>query len=47
MILAQYMEEAERFRSDNVVDDGLDWLYKVNGKITEIKTAPPSKTGKK
>ncbi|MGQ0527426.1 MAG: hypothetical protein ACT4OY_05270 [Alphaproteobacteria bacterium] len=48
MILAQYMEEAERFRSDNVIyvpSEG--WVYKVAGKSSGIKSGPPSKIGKK
>lgn len=47
MILAQYMEEAERYRSDNVVNDGLnEWFYKVNGRASNIQSAPPSKIGR-
>ena len=48
MVLAQYMEESERYRSDNVVYvDYLGWVYKVNGKSSEIKSGPPSKIGRK
>ncbi len=47
MILAQYMEEAERYRSDNVMEDIGDWYYVVNGKISGIPSGSPSKVGKK
>ena len=48
MILAQYMEEAERYRSDNVVyQKFVGWVYKVDGKASDIQSGPPSKIGKK
>jgi hypothetical protein len=48
MILAQYMEEAERYRSDNVVyEKYVGWVYKVDGKASGIQSGPPSKIGKK
>src|SRR5665647_1731775 len=44
MILAQYMEQAERFRSDNVVLHTYnDWRYKINGKASTVEAAPPTK----
>ena len=46
MVLSQYLEEVERYRSDNVVYAG-GWKYVVNGKTTEIPSGPPSKVGKK
>lgn len=48
MILAQYMEEAERYRSDNVVHDKYKgWSYRVNGEASGIRSGPPSKIGRK
>jgi hypothetical protein len=48
MVLSQYMEEAERFRSDNVTEDEIaSWCYVVNGKATGIPAGRPSKVGKK
>lgn len=47
MILAQYMEEAERYRSDNVMQEYGSWYYVVNGKVSEIRSGPPSKVGRK
>ena len=48
MVLAQYMEEAERFRSDNVmIKAGVRWYYIVNGDISDIQSGPPTKIGKK
>lgn len=48
MVLAQYMEEAERFRSDNVKFNGRSrWFYIVNGEMGEIESGPPTKIGKK
>lgn len=47
MILAQYMEEAERYRSDNVMQEFGSWYYVVDGKVSEIRSGPPSKVGRK
>jgi hypothetical protein len=47
MVLAQYMEEAERYRSDNVKADRSSWYYVLNGKVSEIRSGPPSKVGRK
>lgn len=48
MILAQYMEEAERYRSDNVVyEKYVGWVYKVDGVASKIQSGSPSKIGKK
>lgn len=47
IVLSQYMEEAERFRSDNVVHHDYEWRYVLNGKTSNIKASPPSKVGKK
>jgi hypothetical protein len=48
MILTQYMEQSERYRSDNVMrDDDYEWVYKVNGRASKIKAAEPTKVGAK
>lgn len=47
MILAQYMEEAERYRSDNVIQNMGRWYYIVNRQTSEIQSGPPSKVGRK
>jgi len=47
IVLSQYMEEAERYRSDNVVRDGPFWHYKVDGRQSSIRSGAPSKVGKK
>lgn len=47
MILAQYMEEAERYRSDNVTQNQGRWYYIVGGKSSEIPSGIPSKVGRK
>jgi hypothetical protein len=47
MVLNQYMQEAERYRSDNVMWDGPHWVYVVDGRPTNIQSAPPSRIGKK
>jgi hypothetical protein len=46
MILTQYMEQSERYRSDNVIYD-YQWLYKMNGSASDIKAAKPTKVGEK
>lgn len=47
LVLAQYMEEAERYRSDNVIRQDYEWFYLVDGKASDIPSGPPSKIGKK
>jgi phage-related tail protein len=47
MVLAQYMEEAERYRSNNVIQDLGSWYYIVDGKKSKISAGMPSKVGKK
>lgn len=47
MVLAQYMEETERYRSDNVKYHGGAWYYVVKGQPSDIRSALPSKVGKK
>jgi len=47
LVLAQYIEEAERYRSDNVIYYDYNWFYMVNGKASNIPSGPPSKIGKK
>lgn len=47
MILAQYMEQAERYRSDNVTYSRGSWRYMVDGGESEIRSGPPSKVGRK
>jgi hypothetical protein len=47
MVLGQYMEEAERCRSDNVTRYGGRWVYVVDGQASEIPSGPPSKIGRK
>jgi hypothetical protein len=45
MILGQYLEQAQRFRSDNVEWDGNDWVYVVDEVLSKIKTSRPSRKG--
>ena len=47
MVLAQYIEEAERYRSDNVTQVHGRWYYVVDGESSEIPSGMPSKVGKK
>ena len=47
LVLGQYIEEAERFRSDHVVMDTGWWYYKVGGRKSDIRSGPPSKIGRK
>lgn len=47
MVLSQYMEEAERFRSDNVMRSGAWWYYIIGNQQSDIKSGAPSKVGKK
>jgi len=45
MILALYIEQAERFRSDNMVHENYQWMYVINGKASKIEGRPPTKIG--
>jgi hypothetical protein len=45
MILAQYMEQTERFRSDNVELDRGRWFYKINGKLSDVPSRGPTRVG--
>lgn len=42
MVLAQYLEEAERYRSDNVTMSSGWYYYKLNGEKSSIRSAPPT-----
>lgn len=47
LILSQYMEQAERYRSDHVVYEEYKWVYKVNDRASNIPAAEPTKVGEK
>jgi hypothetical protein len=47
LVLAQYIEEAERYRSDNVMWYQGHWVYTVKGEASDIRSGPPSKIGRK
>lgn len=43
MVLAQYIEEAERFRSAHVVPSGVNrYYYLINGEVSDVRAAPPT-----
>ncbi len=42
MVIAQYLEEAERYRSDNVTVSGGYYYYKINGEQSSVRSAPPT-----
>jgi hypothetical protein len=44
LVLAQYMEETERLRSDSIVRHGGFWFYKLGeGGISDVQTTQPSR----
>jgi hypothetical protein len=47
IILTQYMEQTERYRSDNVVYYSPDWVYELDGEASDIIAAPPTRVGEK
>lgn len=47
LVLAQYIEEAERYRSDNVMAYGGSWFYILKGGKSEIRSGAPTKVGRK
>ena len=42
MVIAQYLEEAERYRSDNVTVAHGYYYYKINGEKSSVRSAPPT-----
>lgn len=47
LVLAQYIEEAERYRSDNVKYSGGRWFYIIDGEVSDIWSGSPTKVGKR
>ena len=45
MVLALYIEQAERFRSNNMVHHEYKWKYLVNGAASAIEGRPPTMIG--
>ncbi|WP_428826757.1 hypothetical protein ACLIKD_00710 [Azonexus sp. IMCC34842] len=45
MILAQYMEQTERFRSDHMIHHDYEWRYLINGVPSKISGRAPTKVG--
>ena len=45
MILSQYIEQTERFRSDHVINHMHEWQYVVNGKPSGVKARMPTHVG--
>lgn len=41
VVLTQYIQEAEGYKSDNVAYHGGIWVYKVNGSPSKIETSRP------
>lgn len=46
IVLALYIEQAERFRSNNMVYREYRWKYMVDGAPSGIEGSPPTKIGK-
>jgi hypothetical protein len=47
LIISQYLQAAEKFRSDNIYQDDFGhWYYTGQGSGEEIETAPPAKLKK-
>ena len=45
MVLAQYMEQIERLRSDNVMFDRGKWVYQIEGQISDVPSRAPTRSG--
>lgn len=45
VIIAQYIEQTERFRSDHVIHHEYKWKYVVDGVQTDIEAKHPTKVG--
>ena len=46
-VIAQYLEEVERYRSDNIIYSRGHWMYVINGDVSDIRTGSPSKVKEK
>ena len=42
-VLAQYVEEVDRFRTDNVVMHQGEWYYVLDGKVSDLHADPKSR----
>lgn len=47
LVLAQYMEEAERYRADNIQKTYQGWFYVIGDVLSGIQTGAPIKVGRK
>ena len=47
LVLAQYLEESERYRSDNIEKYGGVWWYVVDGERSDVRTSAPAKVAGK
>lgn len=46
MMLVQYMEQIERFRSDNVASNAVGrWFYVIKSQLSEIPSRAPTRVG--
>lgn len=45
VIIAQYMEQAERFRSDNIIYEDYKWWYMLNSSPSDVEASKPTKVG--
>jgi hypothetical protein len=45
MILARYMEQAERFRSGHVTFHQSRWRYVIDGAPSDVEAKPPTRVG--
>ena len=41
VVLTQYIQETEGYKSDNIIYKDYEWVYKMNGSPSKIKTTPP------
>jgi hypothetical protein len=46
LIISQYSQTVEKFRSDNIYQDLGRWYYKTQGGGEKVETAPPAKLKK-
>ncbi|KPM15897.1 MULTISPECIES: hypothetical protein [Citromicrobium] len=47
LVLAQYLEEAERYRADNIKSTHAGWFYVLDGNVSTVRTGAPLKVGRK
>lgn len=47
VVVSQYLGSLEKYRADYIVSEYSAWYWVIDGKQSEVRTAPPVKLGKR